>query len=168
MTEKVTKDTQRIKSVRRQCSFQRQVKDKNDETGVTRSNTGSLAHRQTNKQATTLPEVMKEFHAELKNSNFSVKKKQPGIKRCDSERRWINGNEMGAFYKTWQTSDDHVTDQTVRSRIIRRGMSVPVDFRFSEYKVVDEPKNKQSSDFGIVRECCCHPRMRIPTFYHPS
>lgn len=159
----------RVKPIIKQCSFQRNNSAKvRFEDHVNKDTKPDPPHRKKKTLTETLPDVVAKFRAELRCKSFVLKTKQSVEKKNRLERPWIKGNEMGAFYHTWQTSEDHVTDQTVRPSTLRRGNSIPRNFRFSEFST-DDPKSRPktaSSDFGIVRECCSHPRMRIPTFLH--
>lgn len=161
------------KPIAKQCSFQRHQEQY--ERPSTHAAHRPQQHEQseaTHKKKTlaeTLPELMAKFKKELGCKNFIVKTKQAVElrKRVErAERPWIKGNEMQAFYHTWQTSEDHIKDQRVRPSTVRRMRSLPKDFKVSESAVEgNKPKSATArSGFGIVRQCCSHPRTRIPTF----
>jgi hypothetical protein len=157
--------------IRRQCSFQHN--QHRHESHV--HHEGSPRHESPNKKkslAEMLPELMKKFKSELGCKSFIVNTRKAVERRkqlsldTPQERQWMKGSDMQAFYHTWQTSDDHVKDQSVRANTVRRNKSLPKNFRVNSPVVVDtrKPSKKDMSEFGIVRECCSHPRMRIPSF----
>ena len=155
------------KPVIRQCSFQHnQRQHENHELHET-------PPRSPNKKkslADMLPELMKKFKSELGCKSFIVNTRKAVERRrqlsleTPQERQWMKGSDMQAFYHTWQTSDDHVKDQSVRPSTVRRNRSLPKDYRMSAPVVADTRKSSKKDEFGIVRECCSHPRMRIPSF----
>lgn len=165
------------KPIVRKCSFQRKYKKEDKHTNhyttppqvENRSNKKSLAE--------LLPELMGKLKIELECKTFIVKAKSAVERRKRMEhlepieyekRKWINGNEIQAFYHTWQTSADHIKDQRVRPRTVQRMNTLPMGFRMPDNAVDKTTQNAKkqsiSSGFGIVRECCSNPRMRLPTF----
>lgn len=124
-----------------------------------------------------LPAIMKKLKTELGLKSFIVKTKQAVVRRKRAEfeerrldRKWIKGNEMSPYFHFWQTSEDHIKDQHVRPGTVQRKRmlnSIPSSLKYLEAPV--EPKNSQKAkchdDFGIVRECCCKPKIRIRTIY---
>lgn len=162
----------------RQCSFQLNKNNKNEK--YKNHDTPPPQEENRNKKkslAELLPELMGKLKIELGCKTFIVKAKSAVERRkrmenlkvieCES-RNWIKGNEMHAFYHTWQTSVDHIKDQRVRPRTVQRMNTLPMGFSMRDNagdKTTKSPKKQSnSSEFGIVRECCSNPRMRIPTY----
>lgn len=155
----------------KQCSFQMN-RQQQDSPTVHSPHRPHLHHPEEHAHkkkslADTLPEIMAKFKKELKAKDFILKtKKAIGDRKLlqKPERQWIKGNEMTAFYHTWQTSEDHVKDQRLRPSTVQRRNSLPRSFRAPDFIADDNKQTRTNSQFGCVRECCSRPRMRIPTF----
>ena len=78
------------------------------------------------------------------------------------EQPWMKGSEMHQFYNIWE----HTSQQTVKSKLPKlahRSDSLPRNFKFpGELSLNDSHKERKTQhDFGIIRDCCCSPKVRI-------
>lgn len=156
----------------RSCSFQLKHRKGEKATDLDHAVTNAEKTNKKKSLADVLPELMKKFKSELacksfiENTKKAIERKQNVELDKPNERQWMKGNEMQAFYHTWQTSDDHIKDQRTRPSTVRRINSLPRSFRLTESAEIRSKKTskKDVSEFGMVRECCSRPRMRIPSF----
>ena len=126
-------------------------------------NTGSLCNPKTS-LADKLPEIMAKFKAQLGAKGFIMKTRQSIEMHKRVERPWVKGSDISPFYHVWQTSEDHLKGQKVRDRTARRSHSMPRNYKFSDIHSGKALEPDISRDFGILRECCSKPKIRIKTF----
>ena len=81
------------------------------------------------------------------------------------EQPWMKGNEMQPFYKIWKHPPRRASNIKM-PKLVHRTQSLPRSFKFpGELSLHNSGRERKTQqDFGIVRECCCSPRVRIKTF----
>lgn len=111
-----------------------------------------------------LPEIMARFKAELRAKAFIGKTRRAVERHRRVERPWVKGNEISPFFHVWQTCDDHLKDRQVRGKTVRRTRSIPKNFRVTDLSQEKAFVPEISAQFGVIRECCSHPRIRVNVF----
>lgn len=144
------------------CDFQ-----KNHSPPIRQSSKVNVVHEPVKKKASLtdkLPEIMAKFKAQLSSKSFIVKTRHSTTVHKREERPWVKGNEISPFFHVWQTSDDHLRDQTIRVGPLRKTRSMPRNFKFSDVSSDKALVPNISTNFGIVRQCCSRPRLRVKLF----
>lgn len=140
------------------CSFQKQEKN----------HRGSQESKPVDKKYSfpeVVEKVMREQKPKIHYSDFYKNARRSVAWRKRLEQPWMRGNEMQAFYKMWSISS-HITPQRKLPKVVHRSESLPRNFKFPGELCLHEGKErKPQQDFGIFRDCCCAPRVRIKTFH---
>ena len=179
------RDIVRARSV--PCPFQNQEKDhRNESRQFNTTNDRSVKYTLQNQprddkgnpgqkndaKHMSFPEVVEavmrkpKIHYHYSDFYKNARKAVAWRKRLDQP--WMKGSEMQAFYKVWKLTS-HPTPEKKLPKIVHRTASLPKDFKFPGDLNLHEGKiRKPQQDFGILRECCCPPKIRIRTFqeYH--
>lgn len=167
-TEPKIKEVRKLPLIRQNsspCDFQkarapRKLKPKPEE--VTSSDESRYS-KQTS-LANKLPEIMAKFKAQLSAKDFTLKLRKSVERHKREERPWVKGNEISPFFHVWQTSDDHLKDKKLQARTVRRSRSMPRNFKFSDISSEKAIVPEITTSFGIVRECCSRPKLRVKLF----
>ena len=152
------RDPMRVRSV--SCSFQNREKEHRSNPKHTNNGTKPFSFPDVVEAVMQKPKI--HYSDFYKNARRSV------AWRKRLEQPWMRGSEMQAFYKMWQFSSHPVPEKKL-PKLVHRSESLPKNFKFPGDLCLHEGKDRKPQQaFGILRECCCPPKVRIKTFqeYH--
>ena len=139
-------------------TFQNHAKDDRGNPKQTSSGTNHLS----------FPEVVEAVMRKppkIHYSDFYKNARKAVAWRKRLEQPWMKGSEMQAFYKMWKFTSHSVPEKKL-PKLVHRSESLPKNFKFPGDLCLHEGKERKTQqDFGIMRECCCRPKIRIKTFH---
>ena len=177
------RDSMRARAV--SCSFQYHEKDHRSNSKQTgNTNDRSVSNQTFQNHANDERGNPKQTSNDTKHLSFpevveAVMRKPPKIHYSDFyknarkavawrkrlEQPWMKGSEMQAFYKMWKFTSHSVPEKKL-PKLVHRSESLPKNFKFpGDLCLHDGKERKTQQDFGIMRECCCRPKIRIKTFH---
>lgn len=160
MTVDLNKDTSPLLQSRKNrtkqrsfsCSFQKKEKEHNND------------RKQSPEKSYSLPVLVDSLILKQRDPYSTILRnaRRTLAWRKRLEQPWMKGTEMQAFYKIWKLSSQPTSEKKLTT-VVHRSASLPRNFKFpGDLDLHDSRKGRKTEqEFGIVRDCCCEPKVRI-------